>query len=500
MKRIVPALICALLAACSSDSSSAPNNAASTVGASCSTDADCAVPAACSGGICAAPPSCSAPSVGQLKSGGTAGPSQAPASCVKTVEGSSVQAKKLGTHTVGDVLQFDVPRGTGSFTILSQAVSATDSITYSGSNLGNTVVPTLIKDPSGTVLYDDTVQSDADPSKATVFYGSESPVAGAFTIPNTTTLLHGVQSGGGLASGTWHFTVNDWAYECLTLNGCTGGSNKSQYDVQVVLRAASIPSSGTVNLGIYLVGGSLTAASAVNDAAIARMLKTMSQFYSNAGLCLGTVTFYDVPDWAKTKYGSGLNVDDQSPCGDLSQMFTLSQPGNQLNLFLVDDMVAAQQGNAVVVGVDGSIPGPSTIGGTVNSGAAVSSADLSTTGCGSNVDVIHCGADEVAYIAAHEGGHWMGLYHPTEQNGDLFDPLSDTATCSCTSCAPSSQQSSCTQNNPNASSPTLMEGSWCTTSSCGGGENLMFWVISSTSRGTLTSDQGGVVRANPVVH
>jgi hypothetical protein len=279
----------------------------------------------------------------------------------------------------------------------------------------------------------------------------------------------------------------------------TGGTS-DQYDIQVLTKSGTIPSAGTIDVAIYLVGGTLTSTSAVTDPAMTRMVTTLGQLYAGAGLCLGTVTIYDVPSWAKTKYGTGLNVDDASVCGDLSQMFTLSSPGNQLNFFLVDDLVASTVNNAVVVGVDGSIPGPSSIGGTVISGAAVSSADLSLTGCGSTMNVTQCGADEVAYIAAHEGGHWMGLYHPTELFGDLFDPLSDTATCACTACAPASAQSSCTANNPNASSPTTMSGSWCTASTtCGGGDNLMFWVISSSSQGTLTSDQGLTMRSNPLV-
>ena len=468
---------------------------------SCASDADCLLPQTCSAGVCAAPVSCSPPGTPQLRNGGVAGPAQAPSACVRTVQQSTAATQKLGTHTVGDVVPFQVPAGTSSFTIVSQAVGTPlDTITSGGTVFGNTVVPTALQDPSGSVLYDDSASSHADPSGQTVFYGGESQSTGAMTVPNTSSLLHEVVGQRGLTSGTWRFTVNDWAYECLTTSGCTGGSKTDQYDIQVLTRSGTIPASGTLDVAIYLVGGSLTAASAVSDAAIARMVRTLGQLYAGAGLCLGTVTFHDVPDWAKTKYGSGLNVDDASPCGDLNQMFTLSAPGNQLNLFLVDELVAVTQNNAVVVGVDGSIPGPSTIGGTIHSGAAVSSADLSLTGCGSSTDVNHCGADLVAYIAAHEGGHWMGLYHPTELFGDAFDPLSDTPTCACTACAPASQQASCLANNANASSPTTMGGSWCTQSTtCGGGDNLMFWVISSSSLGTLTPDQGLTMRSNPLV-
>jgi hypothetical protein len=213
------------------------------------------------------------------------------------------------------------------------------------------------------------------------------------------------------------------------------------------------------------------------------------------------VTAYDVPGWARNRYGSGVSADDTSPCSDLDQMFTLSRSSNELNLFLVNDLVATQQNGATVVGVDGTIPGPSTLGGTIHSGAAVSSADLSMSGCGNTIDFLHCGADEVAYIAAHEGGHWMGLYHTTELTGDSYDPIADTSTCDCTKCAPSAQQSNCAANNRTSSSPTTMSTAWCTASStCGGGDNLMFWVLGSGSKGLVSSDQGLVVRSNPLVH
>jgi hypothetical protein len=251
---------------------------------------------------------------------------------------------------------------------------------------------------------------------------------------------------------------------------------------------------------LYLVGGSLNANNATSDPALARMVQTLAQLYSGGGLCLGNVTAYDVPGWARGRFGSGLGADDTSPCSDLDQMFTLSGSNNQLNLFLVNELVANQHNGATVVGVDGTIPGPSTVGGTIHSGAAVSVADLGINGCGNAIDFLNCGADEVAYIAAHEGGHWMGLYHTTEATGDSFDPIADTATCDCTKCAPASQQANCAANDPSNSSPTTMSPAWCTVSStCGGGDDLMFWVLGTGSKGLLSSDQGQVIRANPVV-
>jgi hypothetical protein len=197
-----------------------------------------------------------------------------------------------------------------------------------------------------------------------------------------------------------------------------------------------------------------------------------------------------------------LNIDSISPCDDLDQMFTLSVPGNQLNFFLVGSFVSKANANSPIqiAGIDGTIPGPSGFGGTIHSGAVVNGGDLagSAAGC-SGAFTLSCNADFVAYITAHEGGHWMGLYHTTEQLGDAFDPIADTAKCPCTSCVPAASRNQCSTLDPNV--PPIVNGTNCTKStSCGGGDNLMFWLLDNASTGALTCEQGGVMRANSVVH
>ncbi len=121
-----------------------------------------------------------------IVNGGLTGPSRAPASCVRAVESSSVSTRKFGTHTVGDVVTFNVPAGTGSITIFSQSAGATtDSIDYKGMTIGNTVVATGLKDPGGTILYDDSASPPEDPSGQTVYYGSDSVSTGVMTLPNS---------------------------------------------------------------------------------------------------------------------------------------------------------------------------------------------------------------------------------------------------------------------------------------------------------------------------
>jgi hypothetical protein len=418
----------------------------------------------------------------------------------------------LGTHTVGDVVNFTVPSGTVSITIVEQAngtgaAAPPDVVTLNGNQvIENTAVPDKLKNPGGTVLYDDNPPSPPppDPSGDTVFFASGSPVTGAFTIPNTSKLL--AQSVNGLPTGQWSFVVNDFGYECVGASNCTGGSKASTYDVRVLLKGGAPRTSGTVDVAFYLVGMEsapnvpITAANALSDPGITRMVSSLASLYSKAGICLGKVTFYDVPAWAETTYGS-LKIDETGPCSDLDQMFTLSVPGNQLNFFLTGSFTTqANPGSPIsVAGIDGTIPGPSAFGGTIHSGAVVNGADIRGGACsGTTVNPRACGADEVAYIAAHEGGHWMGLYHTTESAGDNFDPLADTSKCPCDPCVPQANRGQCTKP---GDLPPVVNGANCTKSrSCGGGENLMFWLLDSSSSGALTCEQGGVMRANPVVH
>ena len=176
-------------------------------------------------------------------------------------------------------------------------------------------------------------------------------------------------------------------------------------------------------------------------------------------------------------------------------MFTLARAGNTLNFFLVGAITASNSNGGQVVGIDGSIPGPSTLGGTIHSGAAVNGSNLGHGVCnpGAPIALGTCGADEVAYIAAHEGGHWMGLYHTTEAAGDTYDPLSDTATCPCTLCAQSAFR-------PKCGNGTDVSASDCVAANtCGGGDDLMFWQLESgTSKGKLSAQQAQVARANLV--
>lgn len=57
---------------------------------------------------------------------------------------------------------------------------------------------------------------------------------------------------------------------------------------------------------------------------------------------------------------------------------------------------------------------PEPVAGTSKSGVVVNVANLVAS------------PEEVALTMAHEGGHFLGLFHPTESDGSGVDPLADT--------------------------------------------------------------------------
>jgi hypothetical protein len=423
----------------------------------------------------------------------------------------------LGVHAVGETVAFEVPAGTGGVTLLSQGAepAAAPFVTYQGVRIENTVVPLTVT-AGGTLYFDDRVVPPDDPATwggpdgiGAIYFGASAPWTGTMTVPNTSQMLKHVQDGGGVPSGTWSVVVGDFAAECRAIGSptCVVGDGVTayppgRYDVQAFLKPGPVAATGTLDLAFVLVTEALDAASAATDPSVVRMRETLATYLGRAGLSLGAVTFADASPEVKARYALGVNADDSSPCGDVATILRLAAPGNVMSLFLVSSFTSADPGT--VLGIDGTIPGPASVGGTVASGALASAEDLHTgaSACGGLPNPQACGADETAYIVAHEMGHFLGLYHDTEWTGTLFDPVKDTPTCPCSACA--TTPGNCLSGNVGATT-YAMSTTDCTkqltnpASVCGGGDNLMFWALGARSAATVTAEQAAIARANPLV-
>jgi hypothetical protein len=494
---------------CTSDCSSAPctsgvctalSSGSSVCTPTCHSDSDCRQQYVC----CAAVGNVCVPSASCVS-----------ASCSRPVATSALpaaQVVELGTHQVGDTVSFSVPANTGSITIVHQAKIAGLTVEVSGSGtFENSAVPLTVTKPDGSKAFDLTqgppssADGGVEPASEYALFGGGQGSTAAFTMPNTTASLNA-----GIPAGTWKFVVNDLAADCANnVFACSdGGTTSNTYDVSVLLRP--LPAGTALNANFYIVGNEsnsshvpFTAANAGSDPAAQRMVQTFKGIFAAAGVTVSNVAFFDVSAAAQAEFGTSVNADETAACDLLDQMFTLSgaHAGNAVNIFLVQGIVSNSSSNAgIIVGIDGSIPGPSTLNGTVHSGAAVSMADLFAGICGPSVSVGSCGADKVAYIAAHETGHFLGLFHTTEMEGDSFDGIADSAKCPCLTCASTTDQAKCGKDS--ASGQPLVTAARCVNpgAGCGGGDNLMFWLLdSSVSRGKLTTQQAQVIMLNPAV-
>jgi hypothetical protein len=182
----------------------------------------------------------------------------------------------------------------------------------------------------------------------------------------------------------------------------------------------------TIDLNVYLVGlNGVDASSAPNDPDFEATMDEFDRIYQQVGLELGEINYIDVTGDAATEYSI---VRSQRAVQELVATSTRPSGGYDealsANLFFVRGM---ELGGAI--GVSMGLPGPAGLHGTPASGVVFTSEYMGRTFpdrfTNSDVD----GNKFTGLIIAHEVGHYLGLFHTTEQQGRGSDPLADTPEC-----------------------------------------------------------------------
>jgi hypothetical protein len=230
-------------------------------------------------------------------------------------------------------------------------------------------------------------------------------------------------------------------------------------DLRVTELSASAPGS-RLDLNLFYVGGGeWTPAGKRGPELLAKALDRFDQIYSQAGISIGEVRQIEVKGGLRDRFE--FIALRYGVLEDLPHLFELSAgAGNPaINLFLVREL-GSEQG--ATLAISGGTPGPLGMHGTGASGIAIS-ADLFDD------------ADRLGKVIAHEVGHYLGLFHPSESCGVVLDPLPDTPECRLSRDANGDAELSAAE----------CEGY--------GADNLMFWAITDDFH--ISDEQAELLRS-----
>ena len=246
-----------------------------------------------------------------------------------------------------------------------------------------------------------------------------------------------------------------------------GPNNNGSADCEAVHRVDSAAGDAIVYVNLVFVGpDGLDAATAIDDENFQEALAVFESEWGSGNL----TPQYNYIDFAgdKAKY-TVVEVSDTEAV-EFNDLLRTAKPGNTrtMTFFFVEEIANTSSGGATILGLSAGPPGAPATNGTSKSGVVVSAIDYDSAPA------------DVGKIMAHEGGHFLGLYHTTEKDGARHDLLGDTPECDASN---------------DANGNGTMNSDEC---SGQGSENVMWWTLTSGSA-TLSDDQSWVLRRNPVV-
>lgn len=251
------------------------------------------------------------------------------------------------------------------------------------------------------------------------------------------------------------------------LLGLINYTGVTEANVSVMTRVGGEPTTPTLDVVHHFVSlPDLNAATAPSDPDFVAYEQAYAEALALVGITLGTVSYEDVNSEALSSIDS-----TEGPDSEFAELMTLAPDGRALHVFYVEQISDPTLADGYVLGgLAGGTPGPATVGGTRASGVGISTLDLRTA------------PRFKAFSAAHETLHFLGLFHTTEADGQVLEPISDTPSCPIEN---------------DTDSDGLLSYQECAALD---GNNIMFWISDgSRTEITATAGQRYVVMRNPLL-
>jgi hypothetical protein len=183
-------------------------------------------------------------------------------------------------------------------------------------------------------------------------------------------------------------------------------------EVIMVRRRGPQPSSGTMDLNLFVVEGAGIEVPQLEEA-----VRLFVQTFAAARITVGQIVLYTVTG-ASDLLSVPADTGAGSPLRQVPTLSGLADNPQAANIFFVREIASDEGG---LYGISMGIPAALTIPGSISSGVVVNvSAHMTEAGFDTR---------ELGQTITHETGHSLGLFHTSERDGSSWDTISDTPQC-----------------------------------------------------------------------
>ncbi len=187
-------------------------------------------------------------------------------------------------------------------------------------------------------------------------------------------------------------------------------------DPSVLVKQRTLGTTFDLNVWLVQVADLFNTTEPETDANLSKAIEVFRALYADVGITIRETRFYTLLDAENQQFADLNNITEVH---DLCRKTEDAQEG--VNVFLTRRIIleeyAVEDAVYTILGFASGLPGPGKQKGTSASCVVVSS------------EVLDGYPRTLGATMAHETGHWLGLFHPTEATGNLYDAIDDTPTC-----------------------------------------------------------------------